>query len=498
MYAYDTERTLAEGKGAVNELFIFVEKNARRMEAHAMEKAIFKMLLPIGLAGMKTFFAERGTGDVGPEIQRDDGVILERESFLRVRDYFSIFGKFDVPRTCYRVPGEEGVFPLDGDVNLPDRCYSYFLQEWMTQFAVEQPFRETGNLFDELFDLSVVESVVMSVSREAERNYDAFYQVRPIPDDEGELMVVGFDGKGVPMIKEEAAKLTAKLGSGEKRQKKKEALVGICYTVEPKVRTADDLAEQLVDPETARSRREAEGPADDTPRAANVRRMASLVRKKEAVMDAIKADAEMRDPNHEKPLAILLDGSLNLWRLVGHRFRKWKTKFFVLDIIHVITYLWVAANALHKLESREGRRWVQDKLTEILKGRVGYVIGALKLILKKRRLTKAKRKAVEAVITYLHNHRRWMRYDEYLARGLPVSTGAVESACGSVVKHRMEGNGKRWGLVGAESTLLLRSLKKSHDNDLKRYWQFRAEQERQRLYATGCGWRPIRHLKLVA
>ena len=36
------------------------------------------------------------------------------------------------------------------------------------------------------------------------------------------------------MIKEEAVKLKAKLGTGEKRQKKKEALVGVCYTVDAK------------------------------------------------------------------------------------------------------------------------------------------------------------------------------------------------------------------------------------------------------------------------
>ena len=46
------------------------------------------------------------------------------------------------------------------------------------------------------------------------------------------------------------------------------------------------------------------------------------------------------------------------------------------------------------------------------------------------------------VITFFDNHRRWMQYDVYLAAGLPVGTGVVESACGSVVKHRMEGEGK--------------------------------------------------------
>ena len=55
--------------------------------------------------------------------------------------------------------------------------------------------------------------------------------------------MVSFDGKGVPMIKEEAVKLKAKLGSGEKRQTKKEALVGVSYTVDPKPRSPEALAE---------------------------------------------------------------------------------------------------------------------------------------------------------------------------------------------------------------------------------------------------------------
>jgi hypothetical protein len=66
------------------------------------------------------------------------------------------------------------------------------------------------------------------------------------------------------------------------------------------------------------------------------------------------------------------------------------------------------------------------------------------------------------------------------------------------VKHRREGEGKRWSLVGAEAILTLRSLKKSHDHDLRDYWRFRAGQERVRLYASQPTYRPIVRLKRVA
>jgi hypothetical protein len=500
MDALDVETSIAEGEQALQVLMQFARESAGQIEAHEAEKGIFKRLLPIGLAAMKLYFAQRGTGDMGPAVTRVDGVLLPREQKLRGRDYYSIFGKLKVPRTCYRVPGEPGIFPLDAQVNLPKRCYSYFLQEWMTLFEVEHPFKESAGLFAQLFDLEVAESVLTEVAKEAPEDYEGFYAQRPVPPEEGAgaLLVVSFDGKGVPMIKAEAVKLKAKLGTGEKRQKKKEALVGVSYTVDPKPRSPEALAELLVDPDAARTRRQREGIVEDAPRAQQVRRLASLMRTKQAVMEGIKADAERRDPRHHKPLVVLLDGALGLWHLATKLFKAWKHVTFVLDIMHVVGYLWSAANALFGEQSKAGKHWVQQKLREILRGRVGYVIGGLRQILTKQRLRKSVRETLAKVITFFHNHRRWMQYDVYLAAGLPVGTGVVESACGSVVKHRMEGGGKRWSLEGAEAILTLRSLKKSHDNDLRAYWQFRARQLRGRLYGHKPKYRPMLRLRRVA
>ena len=98
----------------------------------------------------------------------------------------------------------------------------------------------------------------MEVAQEASEDYEDFSAQRPVPQEEpeGALLVVSVDGKGVPMIKAEAVKLKAKLGPGEKRQKKKAALVGVCYTVEAQPRSPEALAELLVDPEAARARQQ--------------------------------------------------------------------------------------------------------------------------------------------------------------------------------------------------------------------------------------------------
>ncbi len=483
MNVYETENTIAYAREGFERLIDYVKENAQKMDAHEMEEGIFKNLIPIGKAALKTYFAKKGTGEMGDEIQREDGVILKRECELRSRTYRSVFGKIEVPRTCYRRLGEAGIFPLDEAVNFPEHRYSYYLQEWMNLLSLDHPYVEGAERLKYFFGISLVESVMATVSRDGADHYDAFYEQKtpPAPEDERDFLVVSFDGKGVPMIKSEAAKIQAKLGKGEKRQKKKEALVGVCYTVDKKERSAKELAERLINPEQYRSRLHDKKQDEDEPRGKNIRRIASIKRPKADVMNAIKKEAEMRDSTRTKPLVVLLDGALGLWNLATDIFCDWESPVtYILDIIHVRDYLWDAANALHDEGSAAGRNWVQERMDQILKGKVGYVVGGLKQIITKRKLTGSKRKALAKAITYFESHKKWMRYDEYLAAGMPIATGVVESACGSVVKKRMEGEGKRWSVEGAEAILLLRSLDKS--DDYTNYWSFHTIQERKRLY----------------
>ena len=127
MRAISNEKCISEGKLELQNLFEFVNQNAESMQSYEMEKNIFQLALKIALSGMKYYFAQKGTGDIGPELKLDNDVILKRESRLHGRDYFSIFGKFKVPRTCYRLEGYCGIMPLDAQADLPDRCYSYLL-----------------------------------------------------------------------------------------------------------------------------------------------------------------------------------------------------------------------------------------------------------------------------------------------------------------------------------------------------------------------------------
>jgi hypothetical protein len=174
MDALEVETSIAEGEQALQALMQFARESALTLEAHEAEQGIFKRLRPLGLAAMKQYVAQRGTGDLGAALTRADGMMPPREKPLRGRDYCSRFGMIAVARTYYRTPGEAGSFPLDAQVNLPERCYSYFLHEWMTVFEVEHPCKESAGLFETLFDLDLAESVLMEVAREAPEDYEGF------------------------------------------------------------------------------------------------------------------------------------------------------------------------------------------------------------------------------------------------------------------------------------------------------------------------------------
>jgi len=404
---------------------------------------------------------------------------MQREKRLLGRDYFSVFGKLKVPRTCYRVEGLDGLMPLDAQANLPKRSYSYLLQEWMDFLSLRDSFTESATVLDKILGSGIGASRFQIVNRESASSYDEFYENKELPaqESEGEIQVIGFDGKGVPVIKSEAAKIQPRLGKGEKRQKSKEAMVGVSYTTDPKVRIAKDVAMNLVYP--TKDEKKKEGEELPSIRAQNPRRMASLERTKAQVMEEIIADATNRNPDRQRPLVAVMDGALCLWTSLATLLAgtSWVG---ILDIIHVTEYLWAAGNAVCGENTRECRKWVYVRLLSILEGRVDSVIRGLKQIMGKRKLKGNKRQALQDAATYFENHREWMDYDKYLAAGYPIGSGVVESTCGHTVKKRMEGTGRRWSIEGAESTLLLRSVYTSKDWDA--YWEAHRAIEGKRLY----------------
>ena len=191
---------------------------------------------------------------------------------------------------------------------------------------------------------------------------------------------------------------------------------------------------------------------------------------------------------YEKTWVALVDGNKSQIRILKRLAKKNGLDLtIIVDLIHVIEYLWDAARVFHPDSGLELENWVRHRLLEILRGKAGLMAGGMRRSATLRSLSAKAREPVDACARYLSNHSPYLRYDRYLAKGLPVATGVIEGACRHLVKDRMAVTGARWSLNGAEAVLRLRALRSSRDFD--EYWTFHEAREYERnhqaLYAGG-------------
>lgn len=73
---------------------------------------------------------------------------------------------------------------------------------------------------------------------------------------------------------------------------------------------------------------------------------------------------------------------------------------------------------------------------------------------------------------YLRNNLERMNYPHYLRQGWQIASGAVESACKTVVNQRLNMGGMRWGEPGSDSVCHLRALYRSDPDQWDAYWGY--------------------------
>jgi hypothetical protein len=158
------------------------------------------------------------------------------------------------------------------------------------------------------------------------------------------------------------------------------------------------------------------------------------------------------------------------------------TVTIVVDLIHVLEYLWKAAYVFFPEGSLEAEAWASERLLWLLCGDAGQVIASIRRTATRRGLSARERKPADTCAAYIERHKPYLTYDTYLAAGFPIATGVIEGACRYLLRDRMEITGARWSLEGAEAILRLRSLRAS--GDWEAYWRHHEHQECQRNHAA--------------
>lgn len=425
---------------------------------------------------LQAHIQRRGNGDIGPAVRVVQGArpLLYSHRRPHTRLWKTIFGTVQITRMSYSRPGAASIHPLDEILQLPARSFSYELQKRMVKAAVQGTFRETRERIAEITGAPVHTRSIEEVIQDAAADFEVFYVQRdPQPwADTGSILVAAVDGKGIPMIKPEGAHPRVRLGKGQKANRKKMATVAAVFTRAPWVRTPQQVTESLFDKD--RTVAKVDPPA---PRPEHKRVWASLTKGKTAVIAEVAAEVSRRDPHHHKTHVALTDGERALQIRVSQQLEV----TLILDLLHVLEKLWKAAYVFHAEGSLEAEQWVRLRAQRILEGHVSQVVQGMRQTVTKLGLTGHKGKTLSNVSNYLYRNRTRMRYDQYLAAGLPIASGPVEGACKNLIKDRMERSGMRWTESMAEAIVKLRAIYLS--GDLDQYWVFHVQEEQNRLYS---------------
>ena len=192
----------------------------------------------------------RGDGDIGKAIVigGGEGPIRLAYKRLHTRPVLTLFGEVRVCRMGYGAPGQEAIHPLDAELGLPGRIWSYECQRRLIRAVVCSPFDEAIAFVAEITGFEVPKRSAEQIVREAAVDFETFYASRAsaqVKPGRGEILVGAIDCKGIPMVKPAGTERVVRRGKGQKANKKKMATVAAVHSQPPVVRTPKEVLDSL-------------------------------------------------------------------------------------------------------------------------------------------------------------------------------------------------------------------------------------------------------------
>ena len=471
-------------------------ENGERIDR--VERFAFDQLLGIGLAVIEGYVELAGDGDVGETLE-SNGEVLQRIE-MKERVYRSIFGVLKIDRMVYaQRKGQKTFSPVDEALSLPADEHSYVLEDWLQRFCVQNSFDSSVQSLRELLGINVGKRSAERINRKLGEASASFREsCRKAPNEnEEDLLVVTADGKGVPMRhtleermglpepawrksrrkqleKKNKNRAKKRLGPGHGKTHKQMAFVGAVYSIAPWSRTPEEITNDLLRKESTTNR----------PKPQNKHLFVEMTHYRETerldgqpqLFRDLWNEIFLRDPRQQKTLICVMDGQRSLW---DYQRKYFKRAVCIVDIFHVIEYLWDAAYCFHEKHSRAAEKMVEHYLPLLMNGKISHIIGSLQRKRSKLKGT-TKPKKLDRVLTFFRNNKQHMKYHEYLKKGYPIGSGVVEGACRHLVRDRMERTGMKWEIEGARAMLNTRSAYVNKDWD--EMIEYYIGNEQSRLY----------------
>jgi hypothetical protein len=138
----------------------------------------------------------------------------------------------------------------------------------------------------------------------------------------------------------------------------------------------------------------------------------------------------------------------------------------ILDFYHGLERVAEIAKRLHP-EAAAGAAWRAAMKQKLLTFGPRQLLAALRAWAPE---DEGAREVRRVQLAYFERQKERMRYPEYLRRGYPIGSGAVEGACKHVVADRFGRSGMRWNLATADPVMRVRAALLTQPGlDLRRF-----------------------------
>jgi hypothetical protein len=459
------------------EQVVDIAKTSDTATLMAFEKTLIEKMQILGRLLILLFLSIREQREREKTPER---VVTNGETFRRglaqPRNLNTFFGVVRYFRTYLRGPAGRGYYPLDIALGLTADRMSMMVLSLASRLATMMSFAQVHTTLSWFLGAApsteVIEHTVLGLGRRT----GAWFERAPAPEDDGEVLVIQFDGKGAPTATD--TELARRRGprkknrfphsprhrgrehrerygkkpprkKGDKSKNARMATVVVMYTLRKDPSGTGWLFGPL-----------------------NKRVYASFAPKRHAFAIARReADKRGFGPQSGKLIQVVTDGDDDLARLTKEYF---PTAIHTVDIMHVIEYVSQAGECLYPEASKDLAVWVDQQKDRLYKGGESLVVAEMKHRLEALPLTgpgsKGKRERLRQSIGYMEKRLAQMNYKSLLDQDLEVGSGAVEGAVKHLLGARFDLGGCRWIRERAEALLQLRCIELNGDWDSFVQW----------------------------
>ncbi len=372
---------------------------------------------------------------------------LARYAGRRPKTFTTALGELTLSRAWYHCEAcASGSCPRDRALGLEDTSLSPATTRMVGLAATMVSFAESSELMGELAGVRVdpkqVERTAEALGRQIARDERDVVEPEapPVP-----TMYLGMDGTGIPM---RASELTGRAGKRpDGSAGTREVKLVTVWTAEGRDAQGIPVRDSGSVSYSAAIESAAARDTDEAPSAF-----------------AGRAEREARRRGFDMALrrVVLGDGAPWIWNLADELF---PGAIGIVDLFHAKGHLSDVAKAIHGPTSDLGRQWAKDRHAELDEGRLDDLLDALRVHAGASDEARKCRDYIEA------NHHR-MRYPEFRAQGLCVSSGVVEAGCKVAIGTRLKRAGMHWTLAGADAIIALRCCKLS--GRFEDFWERRS------------------------